>query len=47
MDLVIGLLMVRNGYNVLWVIVDRLTKLAHFTLVKDNMDPYRLRQVYV
>lgn len=45
MDFVVKLLRVRGRYNVLWVIVDRLTKSTHFILVKDNMDTNRLRHL--
>jgi hypothetical protein len=30
MDFIVGLLRTSRGYNSIWVIVDRLTKLAHF-----------------
>jgi hypothetical protein len=30
MDFIMGLLRTSHGYNSIWVIVDRLTKLAHF-----------------
>jgi hypothetical protein len=34
MDFIIGLLRTQSGYNSIWVIVDRLTKVAHFIPVK-------------
>jgi hypothetical protein len=34
MDFIMGLPRTRDGYDLLWVIVDRLTKVAHFILVK-------------
>jgi hypothetical protein len=30
MDFIVGLPRISRGYNSIWVIVDRLTKLAHF-----------------
>jgi hypothetical protein len=34
MDFIMGLLRTRSGYNPIWVIVDQLTKVAHFIYVK-------------
>lgn len=44
---VVGLPSVRGGFNVLWVIIDCLTKLAHFILVKDSTSIDQLGQIYV
>lgn len=30
---------VRSEFNVLWVIMDRLTRLTHFIPIKDNANP--------
>ena len=42
MDFVLGLPKIQNGFNSIWVIVDRLTKSSHFLPVKKtfNMDQY-------
>jgi hypothetical protein len=34
MDFIVGLLRTSTGYDSIWVIVDRLTKVAHFIPVK-------------
>jgi hypothetical protein len=31
MDFIMGLLRTQSGYDSIWVIVDQLTKVAHFT----------------
>lgn len=47
MDFVVGLPKVRSRFNILRVIVNRLTKLAYFIPIKDNMGMDQLRQIYV
>lgn len=47
MDFVFGLLMVKRGYNALQVIIDQLTKLAYFIVVKDTVNIDQLGQMYV
>nr|GEV45450.1 putative reverse transcriptase domain-containing protein [Tanacetum cinerariifolium] len=46
-DFIVGLPRTPSGYDSIWVIVDRLTKSAHFLLVKttDNME--KLTQLYL
>jgi hypothetical protein len=34
MDFIVGLLRTQSGYDSIWVIVNRLTKVAHFVPVK-------------
>jgi transposase InsO family protein len=41
MDFIVGLSRTSRGYNSIWIIVDRLTKLAHLILVSTA---YRIRQ---
>jgi hypothetical protein len=38
MDFVMGLLRAQWGYDIIWVIIDRLTNVAHFILVKTTLD---------
>ena len=44
MDFVVGLPRSRDGYDSIWVIVDRLTKSAHFLPVKAT---YSVAKLYV
>jgi hypothetical protein len=36
MDFIVGLPCTRDGYDSIWVVVDRLTKAAHFIPIKTN-----------
>jgi hypothetical protein len=36
MDFIIGLPRTTKGFDSIWVIIDRLTKIAHFLLVKTS-----------
>ena len=47
MDFIVGLPKVQRGYNALWVIVDRLSKSAHFIPIKDTTTSDQLGQIYV
>jgi hypothetical protein len=47
MDFVMKLPKTRRGNDTIWVIVDRLTKSAHFLAIKDTVDLERLAQLYV
>ena len=47
MDFVIRLPRTLGGNNAIWVIFDRLTKLAHFLLMKVNFSMDRLASLYV
>ncbi|KAF5459749.1 hypothetical protein F2P56_019670 [Juglans regia] len=47
MDFVVGLSRTPNGNNSIWVIVDRLTKSAHFLLVTNINTLGKLTQLYM
>jgi transposase InsO family protein len=47
MDFIIGLTRTQHGYDSIWVIVDRLTKVAHFLLVKSTYNGARLVELYI
>ena len=47
MDFVIGLSRAQSGYDAIWVIVDRLTKLAHFLAIHNNYSLNQLAELYV
>jgi hypothetical protein len=47
MDFIVGLPHTQAGYDSIWVIVDRLTKVAHFILVKKTYYGAKLVELYV
>ena len=47
MDFITGLPRTIGGYNAIWVIVDRLTKSAHFLPIKKTYSTDRLAKLYV
>jgi hypothetical protein len=47
MDFIMSLLRTQSGYNSIWVIVDRLTKVAHFIPVKATYSRLQLVEVYM
>jgi len=47
MDFVGALSKTRKGFNSIWVIVDRLKKLAHFVPIKTGMSVVRLAEIYI
>jgi hypothetical protein len=47
MDFIVGLPRTQLGYNSIWVIVDRLTKVAHFILVKTTYSKSQLEELYM
>ena len=46
-DFIVGLPRTQRGYDFIWVIVDRLTKVAHFLLVKTTYLGARLVELYM
>jgi transposase InsO family protein len=47
MDFIVGLPRTQSGYDSIWVIVDRLTKVAHFILVKTTYSGPQLAELYM
>jgi hypothetical protein len=47
MDFIVLLPRTQSGYDSIWVIVDRLTKMAHFTPVKTTYSGPQLAELYV
>ena len=47
MDFITGLPRTLHGYNAIWVIVDRLTKSAHFLSVKANYSVEKYAELYI
>ncbi|GKA66219.1 putative reverse transcriptase domain-containing protein [Tanacetum coccineum] len=47
MDFIVGLPRTPSGYDLIWVIIDRLTKLAHFLPVKTIDSMEKLTQLYL
>jgi hypothetical protein len=47
MDFIVGLLRTQSGYDSIWVIMDRLTKVAHFIPVKTTYSEPQLTELYM
>jgi hypothetical protein len=47
MDFIVGLPRARAGYDSIWVVVDRLTKSAHFIPVKTSYNSVVLAELYM
>jgi hypothetical protein len=47
MDFIMGLPRTQSGYDSIWVIVDRLTKVAHFIPVKTTYSGQQLAKLYM
>ncbi|GKB18543.1 putative reverse transcriptase domain-containing protein, partial [Tanacetum coccineum] len=47
MDFITKLLRSRSGYDTIWVIVDRLTKSAHFLVTREDYSMQKLSRLYI
>jgi hypothetical protein len=47
MDFIVRLSMTQSGYDYIWVIMDRLTKVAHFIPVKTTYSGPQLAELYM
>jgi hypothetical protein len=47
MNFIVGLPRTQSGYDSIWVIVDRLTKVAHFLAVKMTYSGAKLAELYM
>jgi hypothetical protein len=47
MDFIVGLPRTKVGYDSIWVIVDRLTKVAHFIPVKTTYSGAKVAELYM
>jgi hypothetical protein len=46
-DFIVGLPKTQSGYDSIWVIIDRLSKVAHFFLVKTTYKGSKLAELYI
>jgi hypothetical protein len=46
-DFIVGLPRTQKGNDSFWVIVDRLTKVAHFIPVKTTFETHKLAELYI
>jgi len=47
MDFIVGLSRTQKGYNSIWVVVDRLTNVAHFIRMNTTYSGARLEELYI
>ena len=47
MDFIVGLPRTPKGHDLIWVIVDRLTKVAHFIAMRNDYRTEKLTDLYV
>ena len=47
MDFIVGLPRTQSGYDAIWVIMDWLTKVAHFIPIRENYRVGKLAELYV
>jgi hypothetical protein len=46
-DLIVGMPKTQSGYDSIWVIVDRLSKVAHFIPIKTTYKGSKLAELYI
>jgi hypothetical protein len=47
MDFIVGLPLTARKYNLIWVIVNQLTKSVHFILVNTNYNVQKYVEIYI
>jgi hypothetical protein len=47
MDFIVGLPRTQKGNDSIWIIVDRLTKVAHFIPIKTTFETHKLAELYI
>jgi hypothetical protein len=47
MDFIVGLPKTQSGYDSIWIIIDRLSKVVHFILVKTTYKGSKLAELYL
>jgi hypothetical protein len=47
MDFIVGLSITQSGYDSIWVIMDQLTKVAHFIPIKTTYSGPQLAELYM
>ena len=47
MDFIVGLPCIQIGHNAIWVIIDQLTKSAHFLAIHSTFSLERLARLYI
>jgi hypothetical protein len=47
MDFIVGLPKTQSGYDIIWVIVDRLSKVAHIIPIKTTYKGSKLAELYI
>ena len=47
MDFIVGLPRTRDGYDSIWVMIDRLTKVAHFIPMRTTYTSAKLAELYM
>jgi hypothetical protein len=47
MDFIVRLPCIQDGYDLIWVIMDRLTKVAHFIPIKTTYSGAKLAELYM